>query len=227
MSILIVEDEVNLANTLQLNLELEGYTCLVAPKGTEALKLFNANHTVLQLVLLDVMLPEINGFDLFERFKEINPNIPILFLTAKNQSGDKIAGLKLGAEDYITKPFDLEELLWRVKNNIHRRNPTNELKYYKFSHGFIDFNTFDIKNHKDETLTLSKREIGLLKLLITQPNKVVSRDEIIETLWNASENASARTIDNYILNFRKYFEPDNKHPQHFFSVRGVGYKFVP
>ncbi len=226
MSILVIEDEENLASTLKLNLELEGYTCLLANKGTEALKLFNGNHTQLQLVLLDVMLPEINGFDLFERFQEINTQVPVIFLTAKNQSSDKITGLKLGAQDYITKPFDLEELLLRVKNTIQRYSKTNEVKTFSFKNGTINFETFIISTYKQETLTLSKREIGLLKLLVTNATKVISRDEIIETLWTVNENPSARTIDNYILNFRKYFEPDSKQPQHFFSIRGVGYKFV-
>jgi two-component system, OmpR family, alkaline phosphatase synthesis response regulator PhoP len=226
MSILVIEDEENLASTLKLNLELEGYTCLLANKGVEALKLFNGNHTQLQLVILDVMLPEINGFDLFERFQEINSQVPVIFLTAKNQSSDKITGLKLGAQDYITKPFDLEELLLRVKNTIQRNSKTNEVKTFSFKNGTINFETFIITTYKKESLTLSKREIGLLKLLTTNATKVISRDEIIETLWTVNENPSARTIDNYILNFRKYFEPDSKQPQHFFSIRGVGYKFV-
>lgn len=226
MSILVVEDEENLASTLKLNLELEGYTCLLANKGVEALKLFNGNHTQLQLVLLDVMLPEINGFDLFERFQEINSQVPVIFLTAKNQSSDKITGLKLGAQDYITKPFDLEELLLRVKNTIQRNSKSNDVKTFSFKNGTINFETFIITTYKKESLTLSKREIGLLKLLVTNATKVISRDEIIESLWTVNENPSARTIDNYILNFRKYFEPDSKQPQHFFSIRGVGYKFV-
>lgn len=227
MSILVVEDEETLAGTLRLNLELEGYGCLMASKGTEALKLFNAHHTTLNLVLLDVMLPEINGFDLFERFKEINPAVPVIFLTAKNQSNDKITGLKLGAQDYITKPFDLEELLLRVRNTIQRFANHPEMKLYTFGHGSIKFDTYEITDCKNQTITLSKREIGLLKILTSQPNKVVSRDDIIASLWTDSENPSARTIDNYILNFRKYFEPDSRQPVHFFSVRGVGYKFVP
>jgi two-component system, OmpR family, alkaline phosphatase synthesis response regulator PhoP len=226
MAILIVEDEANLADTLKLNLELEGYACLLASKGSEALRLFNGHHAQLELVLLDVMLPEINGYDLFKRFKEINTSVPIIFLTAKNQSSDKIAGLKLGAQDYITKPFDLEELLLRVKNTVQRNNTSTANKTFQFSNGSINFETYEISTFKNETLTLSKREIGLLKLLTTQANKVISRDEIIEALWTIEENPSARTIDNFILNFRKYFEPDSKNPKHFFSIRGVGYKFV-
>jgi two-component system, OmpR family, alkaline phosphatase synthesis response regulator PhoP len=226
MPVLIVEDEASLADTLKLNLELEGYDCLQAAKGSDALRLFNGHHARLQLVLLDVMLPEINGYDLYERFKEINPAVPIIFLTAKNQSTDKITGLKLGAQDYITKPFDLEELLWRVKNTIQRYSKVPVGKTFKFKNGTINFETFEITTYKNEPHTLSKREIGLLKLLTAQANKVISRDEIIEALWTADENPSARTIDNFILNFRKYFEPDPKQPQHFFSIRGVGYKFV-
>jgi two-component system alkaline phosphatase synthesis response regulator PhoP len=224
-NILLIEDEENLANTIALNLRLENYNVLLAKNGSEALKTFKANVAALQLVLLDVMLPEINGYDLCKEFKSINPDIPIIFLTAKNQISDKIEGLKLGADDYITKPFDLEELLLRLSNVIKRTQkeiPT----LFKFGNCEIDFKTFDIKDVHGNTQTLSKREIGLLELLTTNGNKVISRDEIIEKLWDVNENASSRTIDNYILNFRKHFELNPKEPQHFHSIRGVGYKFI-
>lgn len=224
--ILIVEDEESLANTLALNLKLENYEVLVANTGNQALDEFTFNSVSIDLVLLDVMLPQINGFELFERFKKINPVTPIIFLTAKNLSSDKIAGLKLGADDYIVKPFELEELLLRVKN-ILKRNITSGASTYSFGKCSINFDTFEIKDIKGSLATLSRREIGLLKLLTSKANKVVSRDEIIEELWSAEENASSRTIDNFILNFRKYFEENPKEPQHFHSIRSVGYKFIP
>ena len=223
--LLIVEDEENLANTLALNLKLENYSVLVARSGSEALKTFKNNFSNLHLVLLDVMLPDINGFDLCEEFKAIQPQIPIIFLTAKSQSSDKISGLKLGADDYITKPFDLEELLLRV-NNLIKRTQKENVSVFKFESCEINFQTFDIVSITGNTHTLSKREIGLLELLTSNINKVISRDEIIEKLWDVNENASSRTIDNYILNFRKYFETNPKEPKHFHSIRGVGYKFT-
>lgn len=223
--ILVVEDEENLANTLALNLKLENYDVLVANSGFKALGLFTENAASINLVLLDVMLPEINGYDLFEQFRKMNSSTPIIFLTAKNMSADKITGLKMGADDYIVKPFELEELLLRVKNTLKRSAPAESFRF-TFGNCFINFETFEIKDVNGKTFTLSRREIGLLKLLTSKVNKVISRDEIIEALWEPDENASSRTIDNYILSFRKYFEVNPKEPQHFHSVRSVGYKFT-
>lgn len=223
--ILIVEDEQSLAQTIALNLQLENYKTLLATSGQQALDLFKVNANSISLVLLDVMLPEINGFDLCKQFKKIEPSVPIIFLTAKNQISDKIEGLKLGADDYITKPFDLEELLLRVSNLI-KRTQKETPSIFNFNNCSINFETYEIKDVHGAYSTLSKREIGLLKLLTENENKVISRDEIIEKLWDVNENASSRTIDNYILNFRKYFEANPKEPTHFHSIRGVGYKFI-
>lgn len=223
--IFVVEDEENLANTIALNLKIENHEVLIARTGSEALKLFTKQHSQLDLVLLDVMLPDINGFDLCKEFRQMNPALPVIFLTAKNQTADKIEGLKLGADDYITKPFDLEELLLRI-NNLIRRSKKEIASGYLFEGGEINFTTYDITDVQGNKHTLSKREIGLLELLTSNVNKVISRDEILEKLWEPDENASSRTIDNYILNFRKYFEKNPKAPQHFHSIRGVGYKFI-
>jgi two-component system alkaline phosphatase synthesis response regulator PhoP len=224
-SILIVEDEESLGKTLQLNLELEHYHVKLANSGNLALELFTQHNKTLHLVLLDVMLPEINGFELCEKFKTINSSVPVIFLTAKNQTSEKISGLKLGADDYITKPFELEELLLRIQNVI-KRNAKPSTTVFEFGKCSINFETFEIKDIAGEISTLSKREIGLLKLLTDNKNKVISRDQIIESLWSEKENSSSRTIDNYILGFRKYFEINAKEPKHFHSVRGVGYKFT-
>jgi len=225
--ILIVEDEESLANTLALNFKLENYEVIVANNGKDALVTFAKNVSSLNLVLLDVMLPGISGYDLFAEFKKIDKSIPIIFLTAKNQSTDKITGLKLGADDYIVKPFDLEELMLRVKNVLKRNTTEHETPtLFSFGNCSINFETYEIKDAQGAIATLSKREIGLLKLLTTNVNKVISRDEIIDSLWQSDENASSRTIDNYILGFRKLFEKNPKSPVHFLSIRGVGYKFV-
>jgi two-component system, OmpR family, alkaline phosphatase synthesis response regulator PhoP len=223
--IFIVEDEESLANTIALNLQLENYEVLIARSGSEALRLFKALPGRPSLVLLDVMLPDINGFELCKEFKAIYSDVPVIFLTAKSQSSDKVSGLKLGADDYITKPFDLEELLLRISNLIKRTQKENTAAYV-FGLCNINFQTFEITDVHGKQQTLSKREIGLLQLLTGHENKVISRDEIIEKLWDVNENASSRTIDNYILNFRKYFEVNPKEPVHFHSIRGVGYKFI-
>lgn len=223
--ILVVEDEENLANTLVLNLGMENYNVLVARSGNEALSVFHKHHKTIDLVLLDVMLPDINGFDLCKQLKQAEPDLPVLFLTAKSQINDKITGLKLGADDYMTKPFDLEELLLRISNILKRHKKTST-SLFQFNNCEINFQTFEICDLRGQRTTLSKREIGLLSLLTENANHVISRDEIIEKLWDVNENASSRTIDNYILNFRKYFEHNPKEPQFFHSIRGVGYKFV-
>jgi len=224
-SIFIVEDEESLANTIALNLQLEQYLVIIARSGSEALRIFKANQSTINLVLLDVMLPDINGFDLCREFKSQNPALPVIFLTAKNQTSDKINGLKLGADDYISKPFDLEELLLRI-SNLLKRTQKEDVRVFTFGDCEINFHTFEVRDQKGKTQTLSKREVGLLELLTSSPNKVISRDEIIDKLWEADDNASSRTIDNYILNFRKLFENNPKEPQHFHSIRGVGYKFI-
>lgn len=222
IKILIIEDEANLADTIKLNLELDNYQVEVCNNGKLALK----HITTFQpnLILLDVMLPEMSGTEIIKQLNELQYNVPVIFLTAKNNFQDKIEGLKLGAEDYITKPFDLEELLLRIKI-VLKRNHSNDTEVFKFKSGEINFSTFEVKAYDGKSETLSKREIALLKILIDNTNKVVSRDDILNKLWTKDENPSSRTIDNYILIFRKLFETNPKEPIHFLSIRGVGYKF--
>lgn len=222
IKILIIEDEANLADTMKLNLELDNYQVEVCNNGKLALK----HITTFQpnLILLDIMLPEMSGTEIIKQLNELQYNVPVIFLTAKNNFQDKIEGLKLGAEDYITKPFDLEELLLRIKI-VLKRNHSNDTEVFKFKSGEINFSTFEVKSYDGKSETLSKREIALLKILIDNTNKVVSRDDILNKLWTKDENPSSRTIDNYILIFRKLFETNPKEPIHFLSIRGVGYKF--
>lgn len=225
VKILLAEDEELIRSTLSLNLEIEGFRVESVNNGRSALAAFEKDN--FQLIILDVMMPELGGFEVCEEIRRKNTEIPILFLTALSDSEQKIKGLKLGADDYITKPFSLEEFLLRVKILL-KRNKINEIpSVYEFSYFIINFDSFEIKR-KDKTIAnLSKREINLLQLLIEQKNKVVSRDEILEKIWEIDENPSSRTIDNIILNFRKIFETNPKAPKHFHSIRGVGYKFTP
>jgi two-component system alkaline phosphatase synthesis response regulator PhoP len=198
---------------------------LLARSGQEALQLYRENSDALNLALLDVMLPDISGHELCKVIKKTTPDLPVIFLTARAQLNERVEGLKLGADDYISKPFDLEELLLRIANLL-KRTPRKTEHIFRFEGGEINFTTYEIKDRNDKRLTLSKREIALLELLSGNINKVISRDEIIEKLWNENENASSRTIDNFILNFRKYFELNPREPRHFQSIRGVGYKFT-
>lgn len=226
-SILIAEDEESLANTLKLNLQIEGYDVTLCRNGLDALRTFKARPREFDLALLDVMMPGLSGFDLCGEMRLENPGFPVIFLTARNDLADKREGLRLGADDYVTKPFDLEELLLRITNLIRRTSAGSEQGLFTFSAGKIDFRTFEITDRQGIPHALSKREMGFLQLLTSEPGRVFSREEIINALWQPDENASSRTIDNYILTFRKLFEADPRQPVHFHSVRGVGYRFTP
>lgn len=225
--ILLVEDEENLLKTICLNLELEGYNVTLAVSGIDALLEFRKR--TYDLIILDVMLPGMNGFEVCEEIRKENKTVPILFLTAKATGEDRVQGLKLGADDYLTKPFNLEELLLRVQNLLKRSKTIDEekdLTHYRFGDNEINFATYEIKGVNDTSMELGKREIALLKLLIKRKGEVVSREEILDEVWGMDAFPSSRTIDNYILAFRKYFEPNQKEPQYFHAVRGVGYKFT-
>ncbi len=222
--ILIAEDETHIAEALQLNLQLEGYHVLLSKNGQEAIQLFKTQPRNINLAILDIMMPIMSGLEVCAAIRKIAPDLPVLFLSAKNRQEDRNTGLRLGADDYLTKPFDLEELLLRVKVLL-RRSPVHS-SLFEFKNGKINFETYEIVTAKGDIKALSKREMALLEILTREENNVVSRDTIIASLWNEQDNASSRTIDNYILNFRKLFEPDPKNPQHFHSIRGVGYKFT-
>lgn len=225
--ILLVEDEKGIREAIKMNLELEGYEVVVTANGTEALSRFSEQR--FNLVMLDIMMPEMDGLQVCEQIRLENVDIPILFLTAKDARSDVIDGFKRGADDYITKPFNLEEMLLRVKALIKRswseEEKEDNLQSFEFGKNKVNFKTFEASGAKGD-FALSKKEAKLLKLFIERPNEVVSRKQILQYVWGYDVFPSTRTIDNFILNFRKYFEVDPKNPQHFHSVRGVGYKFV-
>lgn len=224
--ILLVEDEEHLLKTIQLNLDLESYLVFTATNGIDALKEFRKQS--FDLIILDVMLPEMSGFDVCEEVRKENTSVPILFLTAKASSEDRINGLKLGADDYLTKPFNLEELLLRVQILLRRSNVVvdKSIDSYRFGNNEVNFITYEIQDVNGEKREITKREIALLKLLIDKKGEVVSREEILDKIWGTDVYPSSRTIDNYILSFRKYFEPNQREPLYFHSIRGVGYKFT-
>lgn len=225
--ILLLEDEENLQQTLTLNLEMEGYTVNAVGDGIAAIRAFGEEK--FDLIILDIMVPNIDGVTVCENIRLKDPKVPILFLSAKNTSEDRVLGLKSGGDDYLTKPFNLEELILRVNKLVERnqRATTNvpEIREYKFGGNRVNFESYEAFGVNGE-FKLTKKESALLKLLIEHRNDVVSRERIFQTVWGYSVYPSTRTIDNFILSFRKYFEPDPKNPQYFHSLRGVGYRFV-
>ena len=226
MRILLVEDEEHIRKVIKVNLEIEGYEVIATDNGRKALEIIENQH--FELLILDVMLPEVNGFQICEQVRLRNPEVGIVIVSAKDTSTDRITGLKLGADDYLTKPFNLEELLLRVDKIIKRKSSENakEAQSYSWQGNKIDFTTYQASgiNH---SVTMTKKEALLLKLLIERKNEVVSRQQILQTVWGYDVFPSTRTIDNFILSFRKYFEPDPKSPVYFHSIRGVGYRFTP
>jgi two-component system, OmpR family, alkaline phosphatase synthesis response regulator PhoP len=226
MRILLVEDEDNIRETVKLNLELEGYEVVSVANGKKALENLTGQH--FDLLLLDVMLPEVDGFSIAEQVRLTNREMPILMLTAKDAAQDRVTGLKKGADDYLTKPFNLEELLLRVSILLRRsqRVKGERVEIYEFGGNRVNFDTFEASNFRGESLMLTKKESMLLRLLVERKNEVVSRNQILQAVWGYDVFPSTRTIDNFILAFRKYFEEDVKTPQYFHSIRGVGYKFM-
>jgi two-component system, OmpR family, alkaline phosphatase synthesis response regulator PhoP len=227
-SILLAEDEENLQEALKLNLELEGYDLSVCSDGATALKSINKEH--FDLIILDVMLPEIDGITVCETVRLKNMDVPILMLSAKSTSADKVLGLKKGADDYMGKPFNLDELLLRIgklikkSERISNKQTIDEI--YTFGDNKIDFKASKAINYLNEEIVLTKKEVMLLKLLVENKNDVVTREKILQAVWGYNVYPTTRTIDNFVLNFRKYFEVDSKNPEFFQSARGVGYKFT-
>ena len=227
-SILVVDDEENLHEALRLNLELEGYEVTSAYDGNEALK--KIGNEYFDLIIMDIMMPEVDGISVTETVRINNNDVPILMLSARNSSADRVLGLKKGADDYLTKPFNLEELLLRVDKLI-QKNKKIQIKesvgdVYDFGNNKIDFKAQDAITRNGQRIELSKKEAMLLKLLIENKGDVVTREKILQVVWGYNVYPTTRTIDNFILSFRKYFEEDSRSPKHFHSVRGVGYKYT-
>ncbi len=227
-SILLVEDEENLHEALKMNLELEGYEVTSAFDGAAAMQAVQNEY--FDLIILDVMLPQLDGFDVTQNIRLTNTDVPILILSAKNTSADRVQGLKRGADDYMVKPFNLEELLLRVRKLIDKNKKLQDRstvgETYSFGGHVVNFKAQEVVTIKGERIELSKKEAMLLKLLIENKNEVVPREKILQSVWGYNVYPTTRTIDNFILNFRKYFEEDSRNPKYFHSVRGVGYKYA-
>lgn len=228
-SLLVVEDEESLREALKLNLELEGYEVATARTGPEALQ--QVKNEYFDLIILDIMLPDMDGVSVCESIRMQQNPVPILFLSARGSAADRIEGLKKGGDDYLTKPFNLEELLLRVgklvEKNQRLQDPQSVSDRFSFPGGEIDFSAHTCVDKNGQVQELSKKEVALLKLLVENAGEVISREHILHVVWGYNVYPTTRTIDNFILNFRKYFENNSRHPRHFLSVRGIGYKFQP
>lgn len=223
-SVCVVEDEEALADMIRLNLELENCKVDVISDGAEALEIFKRPFDY-DLVLLDVMLPNVSGVDLCRVIRKTSA-VPILFLSAKGTTSDRIEGLKAGGNDYLPKPFDLEELLLRVAVLLNANVVGGEPESIDIGDAKVDYKTFEVRKEGSEVVTLSKKEIALLQLFQQKEGEVISRTEILDKIWGKDQFPTTRTIDNFILHFRKLFEENPKDPQFFHSIRGVGYKFT-
>jgi len=228
--LLVVEDEDHLAAGLKLNLELEGYRVDVAANAKEAGQRL-LDPTGYDAIVLDVMLPDINGFDLCKKFREVGNFIPVIMLTARSSPDDRVRGLEAGADDYMVKPFELGELLARVRSMLRRRqweqDVGNHVKASTLSFGDaeINFDTHEVKVAA-ETVQLTQLELDLLRYFAENAGRVLSRTELLERVWKLRNYGNTRTVDNFISRLRRRFEDDPSDPTHFLSVRGAGYKFI-
>jgi len=226
--ILLVEDEVNIVRPLQFNLEQEGYEVHSTPSGKEALALYENGR--FDLIILDLMLEEMDGFEVARQIRQRDPRLPILMLTARSAAEDRIHGLEIGADDYITKPFHLRELLLRVERMIERTTwfagaepPSRSVTIGGCR---VDLDRLSGEGPRGP-LQLTALEADLLKTLTSHPNRVFSRGELLEKVWGYDSSVETRTVDNFIVRLRKHFEEEPDQPRHFISLRGKGYMYIP
>ena len=228
MRILIIEDEIKLQRQIQLQLEAQGFVVDTCSNGEEGL--YFASEYPLDAAIIDIGLPDLSGLEVIAALRKQGSLLPILILTARNSWQEKVKGLEMGADDYLTKPFNLEELLLRVEKLINKNKKLNDKESigdtYSFGNNLVDFKAQDAITYDGKKVELSKKEAQLLKLLFENKNEVVTREKILQVVWGYNVYPTTRTIDNFILNFRKYFEEDSRNPKYFHSVRGVGYKYT-
>jgi DNA-binding response OmpR family regulator len=224
--ILLVEDEETLAVGLEYNLSEEGYMVTWAKNGKEAIEYFESKE--FDLIILDIMLPYVNGFEVAERVRNTDPQMPILMLTAKTESADKVKGLEKGVDDYLTKPFHLQELLLRVKGMLKRKSwyktTSHQQPIFTFGTNEINFENLKCQNGSKE-IRLTPQEAMVLKYLVERKGKIVTRKELLKNVWHLNPEVETRTVDIFIARLRKYFEPDPTNPVYIKSIRGAGYLF--
>lgn len=227
--ILIVEDEAHMAFGIKFNLESEGYRVTVATDGPVALAAFEGDPRGIDLVILDLMLPGMSGYAVCESLRQSGHEVPVLMLSARTLSEDRTRGYNVGANQYLQKPFELDELLAMVRNLLRRpRGPAAAARspdIYRFGRAAINFDTFEA-TVGDVEIRLTPMEMSLLRYFIDNEGRVISRNELVERVWRQPYIESTRTVDNFVMRLRKYFEVDPAQPCHFLSVRGAGYRFV-
>ena len=225
MVILIIEDDVSILRGLKDNLTFEGYRVHTSTDGQKGLRHALEKH--IDLLLLDIMLPGMNGYEICRRLKKDKPQLPIIMITARGSEMDTVAGLDIGADDYISKPFGIPELLARVRA-VLRRSSTDEqeIETYSFGNVSLDFKKFQASVNNEQT-ELSSKEFAIMKYLIEHEQEVIHRHELLEKVWGFNVTPTTRTVDNYILELRKKLEEDPSNPKHIITVRGAGYKFNP
>ena len=228
--LLIVEDEDHLAAGLKLNLELEGYRVDVAANAKEAGQRL-LDPSGYDAIVLDVMLPDVNGFELCRKFRDAGNFIPVIMLTARSAPEDRVLGLEAGADDYLVKPFELGELLARVRSVLRRQRweqnvgANSKASTLSFGSAKINFDTHEV-TVDDEPVQLTQLELDLLRYFAQNAGRVLSRTELLERVWKLRNYSNTRTVDNFISRLRRRFEDDPSSPVHFLSVRGAGYKFI-
>jgi len=223
--ILVVEDEPEMQRGLKDNLEFEGYEVEVIGNGKQALDVLVTKK--FDMVLLDVMLPGMSGFDVCKSARSQGITIPIIMFTAKGEEVDKVLGLEFGADDYITKPFSLRELLARVKAVLRRSSGVKSIAG-NITIGLleVDFESYTATK-KGKNVSLTSKEIDILRYLWHHQKQVVSRDDLLKNVWGYDESITSRTVDNFIVKLRRNIEKDPSHPKHIITVHGTGYKLIP
>jgi DNA-binding response OmpR family regulator len=222
--ILLVEDDESILFGLQDILEGQGYKISTASNGIDGLKLAIENS--IDLLILDIMLPGMNGLEICKKVKKEKLTLPIIMLTAKSSEIDKISGLDYGADDYITKPFSLSELLARIRAILRRAYPTeNILKHYSFGNVKIDFSRMEVLVNNAE-IKLTKKQFAILEYFVQNEGEVVHRHDLLNNIWGYDKTPSTRTVDTFILEIRKKIEKNPSSPKHIISISGVGYKFI-
>jgi DNA-binding response OmpR family regulator len=226
MKILIVEDEPQMRMGLRKNLEFEGYQVEEAVDGEDGLKKILENNY--DIIILDVMMPKLNGFDVCKKVRESDNMVPIIMLTAKGEEIDKVLGLELGADDYITKPFSLRELITRIKVILRRCATDDQIKDETISIGQLSVNFVSCNAQvKNKKVPMTYREMEILKFLWQHKNETVSRDDVLNNVWGENEIVTPRTIDNFIVRLRQKIERNVSFPEHIITFHKVGYKLVP
>lgn len=229
-TILIAEDEPAMSRGLKDNLELEGYTVSIAENGQQAINLIMAND--FDLLILDIMMPLVSGLDVCRHVRKNGISVPIILLTAKGEEIDKVLGLELGADDYITKPFSLRELLARIKAILRRSSneqtgtQTTNPNEIRVGNLLLNLNSYTAMDENGQEVKLSHKEFELVRYFEKNKGKVISRDELIKNVWNYSSELTTRTIDNFIVKIRQKIENDPNDPKVIITVHGVGYKMV-